>query len=190
MADQPSVDARLRDAEHRMNRSVEVFQHETATIRTGRADPSLLEGIKIDYYGTPTPLNQIATIAAPDPRLLTVQPWDRGAMATIEKDLLKADLGLTPSNDGQMIRLPIPQMTQERRQEMVKRLKRMLEDAHVAVRNVRRDCQEHLRQMEKDKQISQDDLRRSQDRLQKITDEHVSKAGGVSARKEAELMEV
>ncbi len=190
MAEQSPTDETLADAERRMKLSVGHFSHETASIRTGRANAALLDGITIDYYGTPTPLNQLATIATPDARLLTVQPWDKTAMAAIERELQKSDLGLTPANDGQLIRLPIPPMTQERRQELVKRLKRMQEETHVAIRNVRRDAQEQLRKAEHDGDMSQDELHRAQDRLQKTTDKQVEQADQVTAQKEAELMEV
>ncbi len=190
MAEQSDIDEILRDVEERMRKSVDVLKHEADSIRTGRANPNMLDAIKVDYYGTVMPLKQLATVSAPEPRLLTVQPFDRNAVKAIEKELLKADLGLTPNVDGSIIRLAIPPMTQERRQEMVKRLKRMREETHVAIRNVRRDCLEQFRTMEKNKEISEDDLRRYQERLQKITDEHISQADQVSARKEADLMEV
>lgn len=190
MADQEDIDLILIDAEDRMDKSVEVFRRESDTLRTGRANPSLVEGLKVDLYGTTMPLNQLATISAPEPRLLVVQPFDRGAIDTIQKEILRSDLGLTPQNDGVVIRLPVPTMTQERRQEMVKRLKKLQEEAHVAIRNVRRDGIEQLRALEKSKQISQDDLKRSQDHLQKVTDERVAKADQLSARKETELVEV
>lgn len=184
------VELILEDAAERMGKSIEVLRHEADTIRTGRANAAMLDSIKVELYGTPMPLNQVATINAPDPRLLVVQPFDRSTLGTIEKELMRADLGMTPSNDGSVIRLPIPMMTQERRQEMVKRLHRLREDAHVAIRNVRRDAIDHLRGLEKNKEISQDELHRDQDRLQRITDEHIHTADQVNDKKEAELMEV
>jgi ribosome recycling factor len=190
MAEQNDIEELLFSTEERMQKSIEVFQHEADGIRTGRANPTMLDSMKVEMYGTSMPLKQLATINAPEPRLLTVQPFDRSAVKAIEKELLKSDLGLTPNVDGAVIRLAIPAMTQERRQEMIKRLKRMREDAHVAVRNVRRDCLEQLRGMEKNKELSEDDLRRYQERLQKITDQYVAQADQVSARKEADLMEV
>ncbi|MEX2599679.1 MAG: ribosome recycling factor [Dehalococcoidia bacterium] len=190
MADQNDIDELLLDAEERMEKSIEVFKHETEGMRTGRANPDMLDSLRVEYYGTEMPLKQLATVSAPEPRLLTVQPFDRGAVKAIEKELLRSDLGLTPNVDGNIIRLPIPVMTHERRQDMIKRLKRQREDTHVAIRNVRRDCLEQLRAKEKAKDISEDDLRRYQERLQKITDEHVAQADQVSARKEADLMEV
>lgn len=180
----------LMDAAERMEKSVEVLRRESASIRTGRANPDMLDAVRVEVYGSSMPLNQLATVNAPDARLLVVQPFDKGNIGVIEKELLRADLGLTPSNDGTAIRLPVPAMTQERRKEMVKRLHRLLEDARVAIRNVRRDALEHLRGMERNKEISQDDLRRDQERLQKITDEHMAKADETSARKETELAEV
>lgn len=180
----------LMDAAERMEKSIAVLSRESASIRAGRANPDMLDAIRVEVYGSAMPLNQLATVSAPDARMLVVQPFDKGNIGAIEKELLRADLGITPSNDGVVIRLPIPAMTQERRQEMVKRLHRLREDAHVAIRNVRRDALDRLRGLEKNKEISQDDLRRDQDRLQKITDEHVAKADEASAKKEAELTEV
>lgn len=184
------VELILMDAAERMDKSVEVLRHEADTIRTGRANVAMLDSVRVELYGAAMPLNQVATVNAPDARLLVVQPFDRSTLGTIEKELMRADLGLTPSNDGTVIRLPIPMMTQERRQEMVKRLHRLREDAHVAIRNVRRDALDHLRGLEKNKEISQDELRREQDQLQKITDEHIARADQVNDKKEAELMEV
>ena len=184
------VELILMDAAERMDKSVEVLRHEADTIRTGRANVAMLDSVRVELYGTAMPLNQVATVNAPDARLLVVQPFDRSTLSTIEKELMRADLGLTPSNDGTVIRLPIPMMTQERRQEMVKRLHRLREDAHVAIRNVRRDALDHLRSLEKNKEISQDELRREQEQLQKVTDEHIARADQVNDKKEAELMEV
>jgi ribosome recycling factor len=190
MADAEEIELIFIDAEERMEKSVGFFRTESEGMRTGRANPSMLESVKIDLYGTTMQLNQVATITAPDARLLAVQPFDKSTVGTIERELLKSDLGLTPNSDGTVIRLPIPPMTQERRHDMIKRLKRLQEDAHVAVRNVRRDILEHLRSLEKDKAISQDELHRYQEQLQKLTDEHVAKADAVGSRKEAELSEV
>ena len=188
--DNEEVQLILEDAAERMDKSVEVLRHEADTIRTGRANADMLDSVRVELYGAAMPLNQVATVNAPDPRLLVVQPFDRSTLGAIEKELMRADLGMTPSNDGTVIRLPIPMMTQERRQEMVKRLHKFREDTHVAIRNVRRDALEHLRGLEKNKEISQDDLRRDQDQLQKTTDEHIARADEVSNKKEAELMEV
>lgn len=190
MADEEEIDLVFLDAEERMEKSVGFFRTESEGIRTGRANPAMLESVKIDLYGTNMQLNQVATITAPDSRLLAVQPFDKSTVGAIERELLKSDLGLTPNSDGNIIRLPIPPMTRERRLDMIKRLKRLQEDAHVAVRNVRRDIQEQFRALEKDKEISQDELHRYQEQLQKLTDEHVAEADEISARKETELAEV
>ncbi len=190
MAENEEIELVLEDAAERMDKTIEVLRHEADAIRTGRANPSMLDSVRIEAYGTLMPLNQLATVTAPDSRLLVVQPFDKSALGVIGKGLQKADLGLTPNVDGNVIRLPIPAMTQERRLEMVKRLKRQREESHVAVRNVRRDALEHLRGLEKNKEISQDDLHREQEALQKITDVHIAKADEVASKKEAELMEV
>ena len=179
----------LEDAEERMQKSLDFLKLEMDSIRTGRANPSMLDSLKIEAYGTLMPINQLATVSVPEPRMLIIQPFDKNSLSSIEKELQKSELGLTPNNDGSVIRLSIPQMTQERRQEMVKRLKRLQEDTHVSIRNVRRDALEHLRSLEKNKEISQDDLRREQDSLQKITDSHISRADSETSRKESELME-
>lgn len=190
MADDEDIQLIFMDAEERMGKSVDHFRTETDGIRTGRANPAMLESVRIELYGTQMQLNQVATITSPDSRLLVVQPFDKGTLGAIEKELQRGDLGLTPASDGQVIRLPIPPMTQQRRQEMVKRLKRMQEDCHVAVRNVRRDVLEQLRTLEKDKEISQDDLHRYQEQLQKVTDKHVATTDELESRKQSELMEV
>ena len=184
------VELILEDASERMEKSVEVLRHEADGIRTGRANPAMLDSVRVGVYGAALPLNQLATVNAPDSRLLVVQPFDKGNLGVIEKELLRSDLGLTPNSDGTVIRLPIPLMTQERRKEMVKRLHRFREETHVAIRNVRRDALDHLRGLEKNKEISQDDLHREQDHLQKLTDTQIVRADEVSAKKEAELMEV
>ena len=180
----------VADARKRMDAALEAMRREFATVRTGKATPALLDTIRVEAYGSQMPINQLATVSTPESSLLVVQPFDRGTTGAIEKELLRSDLGMTPNSDGSVIRLPVPLMTQERRLEMIKRLKRLQEDAHVAVRNVRRDHLEQLRAMERAKEMSQDDLHRSQEQLQKITDEHVARADAVGARKEAELKEV
>jgi ribosome recycling factor len=190
MAEEQDIELIFMDAEDRMEKSVAFFRTEVDGIRTGRADPSMLETVKIELYGTTMQLNQVATITAPDSRLLAVQPFDRSSVGAIERELRKSDLGFSPNSDGTIIRLPLPLMTQERRQTMVRRLKRLQEDAHVAVRNVRRDIVEQFRGLEKAKSISQDELHTYQDHLQKLTDEYVAAAAAVAARKEAELAEV
>jgi ribosome recycling factor len=190
MADEKSVDDVLKDVTNRMEKSVQVFQHDLDSLRTGRASTALVENLEVDYYGTSMPLNQLATITTPEARLLVIQPFDRGAVGAIEKEIQKSDLGLTPNNDGTVIRLAIPPLTEERRKDLVKQLKRKQEDGHVAIRNVRRDGLEHIRTLEKGKQVSEDESRRAQERLQKITDDHIAKSDALSTKKEAELMEI
>jgi ribosome recycling factor len=176
--------------DRKMNRTIEVLRRDLATLRTGRATPSLVENITVEYYGVPTPLNQLASISAPDARGLLIQPWDRQAMREIEKSLMKSELGFNPSNDGNVITVPIPPLNQERRQELVRLLKRKIEEGKISLRNVRRDGVEMLRKMERDKLISQDDNRRSQEQLQKATDVHIRTIDQVAAAKEAEIMQV
>ena len=180
----------LDDAEKRMRRTREVLERELASIRTGRAAPALVEELSVDYYGAPTPLKQIASITAPEPRLLMIQPWDRAAIPHIERAILKSDLGLSPAADGTALRLPIPTLTQERRRDMAKLVRKRVEDDRVAVRNVRRDTLDHLRRLERGKEVSQDEERRSQDLLQKLTDRYVAELDKLGAAKEAEVMEV
>ena len=180
----------LSDVGRRMDGAVDALRRELNNLRTGRATPSLLEDLMVEYYGTPTPLKQIASISAPDARALMVQPWDKQALRDIERGLMKSELGFNPSNDGNIITVPIPPLTQERRQEMVRLLKRKIEDGKVSVRNVRRDAQDTLRKMERDKAISQDENRRSQDQLQKATDAHTKTMDEIGQTKETEIMQV
>ena len=187
---QLTPEAVLSDVERRMDRAIEALQRDLATLRTGRATPALIEDVPVDYYGTPTPLKQLASISAPDARAIMVQPWDRQSLRDIERSLMRSELGFNPSNDGNIITVPIPPLNQERRQELVRLLKRKIEDGKVAVRNVRRDGLETLRKMERDKTISQDQNRRSQDQLQKTTDAHIKNIDQVSTTKEAEIMQV
>ena len=184
------IEETLRDAEHRMQSAVTALDREMDTVRSGRARPALVETLKVEYYGTPTPLNQMAAINAPEPRLLTIQPWDKSQLGTIEKAIQKSDLGLTPTNDGNIIRLVIPPLTEDRRKELVKVVHKKAEDARVAVRNVRRDSLDHLRKLQHDKQISDDDERRAQERLQKLTDKYVAEVDRHGHTKEQELLEV
>lgn len=184
------VEDTLHEADSRMRKSLEALSRDLAAVRTGRASSALVEHLQVDYYGTPTPLNQLATIATPDARLITIQPWDRQATASIEKAILRSGLGLNPSSDGTVLRLPIPPLTEERRQGLVKIVRRRIEEAKVAVRNIRRDGIEGLRALEKEKGISQDEQRRSQERLQVLTDTFIAEADQLGAHKEAELMEV
>ena len=180
----------LSEVDLKMDRAIDALKRELNALRTGRATPSLVENISVDYYGVPTPLNQIASISAPDARAIMVQPWDKSAMKEIEKSLLKSDMGFNPSNDGNNITVPVPPLNTERRQDMVKLLKRKIEDGKVSIRNVRRDGQDRLRKMEKDKDISQDESRRAQDQLQKATDGHTKTVDQVATAKEAEIMQV
>ena len=185
-----TIDDVLIDGEIRMEKALEALGRDLNTLRTGRATPALLESVTVDYYDTPTPLNQIATVSAPEARLIVIQPWDKGSIKDIEKSLQKSEMGFNPNNDGNVIRLPIPPLTQERRRDLVKVLKRKVEDGKISVRNVRRDVIEQLRAMEKNKQVSQDENRRAQDQIQKVTDSFVGKMDQVSTDKESEIMQV
>lgn len=180
----------LGDATQRMDKSVEATHEHFNSVRTGRASAALLDRIQIDYYGTPTPLKNLATIGAPEPRMLTIQPFDPSAIKQIEKAVLESDLGLTPSSDGKLVRLPIPQLTEERRKELVKLVRQMSEEGRVAVRNVRRDAIKHLEELVKNGDVGDDDERAAEARVQKLTDEHVGKIDDLLKRKEAEIMEV
>ncbi len=184
------VDEVLSEAKAAMDKAVKALKKEMTKVRTGRASTSLLEDVRVDYYGVPTPLSQVATLSAPEPRLLTVQPWEKNLIPDIEKALFKADLGLTPSSDGQLIRLPVPALTEERRREMVKIIKRMGEDAKVSVRSARRDANDTLKMLEKEKEITEDDLKRSEKDVQKLTDDFVDTIDSVVQNKEQEVMEV
>jgi len=192
MTTQDSLDGIIKSAEHRMTSAVEILGRDLQAIRTGRASPHLLERIQVDYYGAPTPINGVANVSAPDPRMVVVQPWDRTMLGPIEKAIQKSDLGINPTNDGQVIRLVLPQLTQDRRKELVKQVHQRSEEARVAVRNCRRDALEHLRKAEneKDSGISQEDERRAQERLQKLTDGFIKRVEEVSKQKETEVMEV
>ncbi|HXF57878.1 MAG TPA: ribosome recycling factor [Actinomycetota bacterium] len=185
-----AVEDELRDAEHRMKGSVAHTREELASIRTGRANPRLLDRVVVDYYGTPVPLNQLASLAVPEPRLLVIQPFDRNAIPAMEKAILQSDLGLTPSNDGQVIRLAFPPLTEERRRELIKLARDRAEEGRVAVRNVRRHTKEHLERLEREGQISEDDLRRAEKELQRLTDRYVQEIDELLEHKEKELLEV
>jgi len=178
------------DVEHRMKSAIEALQRELNTIRTGRASPTLLERLTVDYYGTPTPVQQIASIHAPDARMLTIQPYDKSSLGDIEKAIQKSDLGVNPTNDGQMIRLALPPLTEERRKGLVKVAQQKVDEAKIAVRNCRRDAHDTLREQEKSKEISADDLKRSVDRLQKITDRYTAEVEKVGQAKEQEILSV
>jgi ribosome recycling factor len=185
-----TVDELFQDATRRMHGSVEHTRTEFNTVRTGRASAALLDRITIDYYGTPTPLKQLATINVPEPRMLTVQPFDPTTIKAIEKSIQESDLGLTPSNDGKMIRLPMPQPNEERRKELVKVVRKLAEEGKVAVRNVRRDVMHHLQDLVKNGDVGDDEERRAEDRVQKLTDDHTKSIDDLLKHKEAEIMEV
>lgn len=180
----------LSEAKSRMSKSIEVLKRDLAGIRTGRASPMIFDNIKIDYYGTQTPLKQIATISAPEARLLIIQPWDNATLGDITKAIQKSDLGLNPSSDGHMIRIPIPPLSEERRREMVKLVHKRAEEGKVALRNVRRDSMDMLKDLEKEKEISQDEQKRAQSKLQEITDGFISEVDQIAKDKESELLEV
>jgi len=180
----------LSNADNKMGKVVEALKWDLASIRTGRASPTILDSIKVDYHGVPTPINQMATVSTPEARLLVVQPWDKSVIGNIEKAILKSDLGLNPANDGNVIRLPIPALTEERRKEMVKMVGKKGEERKVMVRNIRREAIDKLKKMEKDKEISQDERTRASDRLQKITDDYIAGIDKAGQEKEKQLIEI
>ena len=180
----------IEEARGQMEHALGAFKHELSRVRTGRASTALLEGLHVNYYGAKTPLRQVAGLAAPEPRLLIVTPYDKSAMHEIEKAILTSDLGLTPMNDGKIIRIPIPELTEQRRKELVKHVRKMAEDFRVSVRNHRRDANEMLRELHKDKQVTDDDLRGAEAKVQQYTTEYIEKVDKVLAAKEAEIMEV
>jgi ribosome recycling factor len=184
------MDALVKDTSARMERSIEAFRKELGKVRTGRASFSLLDGVKVDYYGTPTPLQQVGTLSVPESRLITVTPWDTKMIGPIEKAIQGSGLGLNPASDGKMVRIPIPPLTEERRKELAKMVRKMAEDARVAVRNVRREAIEKLKDREKKKEISEDLVKRGQERIQKETDAHVKKIDEILKSKEQEILEV
>lgn len=176
--------------EEKMQKALDALRRELATLRAGRATPALLDKVTVDYYGTPTPINQVANIAVPEPRMITIQPWEKTMVAQIEKALLKSDLGLTPNSDGLVIRLLIPQLTQQRRTELVKMVHKKAEESRVAVRNLRRDANEATKKLEKEKTISEDETKKAQDDIQKLTDKYIKEIDRIMAGKEKEIMEV
>ncbi|MFQ5646368.1 MAG: ribosome recycling factor [bacterium] len=178
------------ETEGKMRSSIEALRRDLATIRTGRASLAILDNIRVDYYGNLTPLNQVATLSIPEPRLITIQPWESSLIPVIEKALQTSDLGVSPNNDGKIIRIPIPQLTEERRGEMVKRIKAMGEDARISIRNQRRDGIEDLKAFEKEKEISEDDLHRGQEQIQKLTDSYIAKVQELVEIKEKDVMTV
>ena len=177
-------------ARQEMDKAVDAFRHELARVRTGRASTGLVEGLHVNYYGAKTPLRQLASLAAPEPRLLVITPYDKSALHEIEKAIQSSDLGLTPQNDGKIIRIPIPELTQERRKELVKHIRKMAEDFRVSIRNHRRDANDMLKDLHKDKKITDDDLRATEAKVQQFTTEFIEKVDKVLAAKEAEIMEV
>ena len=184
------VDEIFEDLKERMGKSIDSLKREYSRLRTGRASVSLLDGIRVSYYDTPTPLNQMASLAIPEPRLIVIQPWDKTAIGDIEKAILKSELGLTPMNDGKIIRIAIPPLTEERRKELVKVARKMSEDNKVAIRNIRRDANDMLKDLKTEKEITEDELYRSQDEVQKITDDFISQVDELCAAKEKEILEI
>jgi len=179
-----------KDADHRMKKSVENIQNEFNKIRTGRATPALLDTVKVEYYGGVVPLSQASTISIPEPRLIAIQPWDKNMIAEIEKAILKSELGLTPSNDGTFVRLPIPQLSEERRNDLVKLVKKFAEEGRIAVRNIRRDANDHLKKLQKDHEMSEDELSIELDDTQEMTNKHIKEIDGLLEKKEKEILEV
>lgn len=184
------IDEVLSEARSSMDKAIKALKKEMTKVRTGRASTALLDDVKIEYYGVPTPLSQVATLSAPEARLITVQPWEKNLLPAIEKAIFKADIGLTPSSDGQLIRLPVPALTEERRLEMVKLIKRMTEDARISVRSARRDANENLKMLEKEKEITEDEQKRGEKDVQQLTDEYINNIDVVLQAKERELMEI
>lgn len=185
-----TIDSAMKDATHKMEQAVVHLKEDLAGIRTGRASPAVLNRITVEYYGTPVPLNQLASMSVPEPRLLQVQPFDKNSIGAIEKAIMSSDLGITPSNDGNVIRLAFPQLTEERRKELVKQVHHRAEDGRVAVRNVRRHAKEEMERLEREGGISEDDLIRAEKELQKLTDRFVAEVDQIQGHKEQELMEV
>lgn len=190
MAAVPALKDTFLQLKTRMDKAVEDFRREMASVRTGRASVHMLDGIQVDYYGTMTPLNQLANVSAPEPQMITVQPWDVSQLGAIEKAIRSSDLGLNPMNDGKLVRVPVPALTEERRKEMVKHLHKLLEDHRTAVRNVRRDGNDAIKKAMKDKKISEDEERRALEEMQKLTDDEIRKMEEMSKTKEKEVMSI
>ncbi|HEY6136337.1 MAG TPA: ribosome recycling factor [Thermoanaerobaculia bacterium] len=180
----------IRDVQHRMHGAIEALHREFKTLRTGRANAAMLDGVTVDYYGTPTPISQVASLKVPEPSMIVAEPWDKSMVSPIEKAIRNADLGLNPMNDGKVIRIPIPQLTEERRKELVKRAHHLAEEARTAIRQVRRDGNDHLKKMLKDHKISEDEEKRALDEIQKITDKHIDEVAGILKHKETDIMAV
>lgn len=179
-----------KDTKDRMQKALEALDRDFGTVRTGRANPTILEGVMVDYYGTPTPLTQVGNVTVPDPQLITIAPWEKNLLPEIEKAILRSDLGMTPQNDGNVIRLPVPPLNEERRKELVKKIRKMGEESKLSIRNVRRDANDQLKKLEKDKEISQDDEKKNVEQVQKVTDDFVKQVDQMMTEKEKELMEV
>ena len=184
------MDVLKKDAEERMEKALAALERDFGKLRTGRASTSLVDGLKVDYYGTPTPIGQLASIATPDSRTITIQPWDRASFALVEKAILKSDLGLTPINDGKIIRIGIPSLTEERRKDLSKISRKYGEESKIAIRNIRRDANDALKKLEKDKGHSEDEIKKAQDAIQKLTDSYVAKVDQKCQAKEKEIMEL
>ncbi|HEU4965113.1 MAG TPA: ribosome recycling factor [Bacilli bacterium] len=180
----------LKNLDERMDKALGNVKREFATVRAGRANPAMLDRVQVDYYGTPTPINQLANVSIPEPRQLVIQPWDKSALADIERAIIKSDLGITPSNDGSVIRLVIPQLTEQRRKDLAKQVKGLAEDGRVAVRNIRRDVNDDLKKAEKNGDISEDDSRRAQEKVQATTDRFIGEIDKLLTAKEQEILEV
>jgi len=180
----------IQETKEKMEKSLEHYRNELKAVRTGRASVAMFEHIKVDYYGTPTPLNQVGTLSAPEPRLITIQPWEPSLIPAIEKAIMTSNMGFNPSNDGVMIRIPVPPLTEERRREIVKMIKKMAEEAKVIIRNIRRDANEVIKKLEKDKEISEDEAKRLTGKVQELTDEFIKEIDEVTAKKEKDVMEI
>ncbi len=184
------IDSIISEAKEKMNKSVDALKKDLQKIRTGRASLSILDDVRVDYYGTPTPLNQIASLSVPESRLITIQPWDSSAVKEIEKAIMKSNLGLTPSSDGKIIRITIPPLTEDRRKDIVKQVNKICEDYRIAVRNIRRDANDSLKTLKKDGDASEDDVGKGFDEVQKLTDEHIKQIDDIYKDKEKEILEV
>jgi ribosome recycling factor len=180
----------IKDVQHRMHGALEALHREFKTLRTGRANVAMLDGVHVDYYGTPTPIAQVASLKVPEPSLIVAEPWDKSMVSAIEKAIRNADLGLNPANDGKLVRIPIPQLTEERRKELVKRAHHVAEESRTAIRQVRRDGNDRLKKMLKNHEISEDDEKRALDEIQKMTDKHIDEVGNVLKHKETDIMAV
>lgn len=178
------------DLEEKMKKTVSVYEENLSEIRAGRANPAILNKIKVDYYGVPTPINQVAGISVPEARLIVIQPWDTGILKEIEREILKADIGINPNNDGKVIRLNFPELNEERRKELVKEVKKIAEEARIAVRSIRRDSIDSFRKMQKDSEITEDELKQAEEDIQKITDKHISSIDNILDNKEKEIMSI